>query len=119
MAGTRPGGVTLVAVIGIITGILQALTGLLALFAGGGAAAAGIIALIIGIFTIIVSVYLLRGSRLARVLVTISFVLSLASAVYAIIVTPSNPWSAIVSGLLALIGIILLYTRRANDYFGS
>lgn len=124
MAGQRPGGVTLVAVLGIISGILQILGGIVAIAAGAAsgivpALVVGVVVLAIGLFTLLVSGYLLGGSRLARVLVTISFLLSIGGAVYTIVSTPDQWWSGVVSGALALIGILLLYSRRANEYFSS
>ncbi|WP_353827214.1 hypothetical protein [Agromyces sp. SYSU T0242] len=45
------------------------------------------------------------------------FVLNLAAAVWAMFTVPGAFWAALVAALLALIGIILLYTRAANEFF--
>jgi len=119
----RPGGVTLVAVIVWIQGFLSALGGALLMIGANtpngnlaGFSVVGLVSLILGIVTIIVGVGLLRGSSTARVLTTIVLVLSIASAVYAM-VTTGNVATQIISALLAVIGLILLYTKAASDYF--
>ena len=85
MAGPRPGGVTLVAVLAWISGALQILTGILILFGGqGGGAAVAWVAIIIGIITIIVSLGLFRANNAARIIVAIVFALNLISAIITI-----------------------------------
>jgi hypothetical protein len=124
MAGRRPGGVTLVAVLVILNGVLQTIGGILALAGlaaagAGGVAVVGIIPLVLGILTILVGISLLRGGQIARGLTTIVLVIDLAYAVFGLFQTAgtSAMWSPILSGLLALIGIILLWTRRASAFF--
>ena len=121
MAGRRPGGVVLIAVLAWIGAVAQILTGVLLLT--GAASVEGMptqtawVAIIVGVISFLVAFFLFSGSRLARVLVTISFLLSLASAVFAMISHPGNLVGPIVSAALAVIGLILLYTKAANDYF--
>jgi hypothetical protein len=119
----RPGGVTLVAVIVWIQGLLTLIGGIIALIGafapgavGGAFLAVAIISIIIGIITIAVGFGLLRGSNGARILTTIVLVISLATAIFSMFATNSF-WSQVVSALLAVIGLILLYTQRANEYF--
>ncbi|WP_382308074.1 hypothetical protein [Herbiconiux sp. UC225_62] len=119
----RPGGVTLVAVIVWIQGLLTLIGGIIALIGafapgvvGGAFLAVAIISIIIGIITIAVGFGLLRGSNGARILTTIVLVISLATAIFSMFTTNSF-WSQVVSALLAVIGLILLYTQRANEYF--
>ncbi|HEY4225300.1 MAG TPA: hypothetical protein VGM70_05765 [Pseudolysinimonas sp.] len=123
MATKRPAGVTLIAVIVWINGLLSIIGGIVALITGGSAAlAAAIVSIIIGVLTIAVGVGLLRGSRVARVIATIFLVLSLASAIYSIVVGIAAPGSIIVpivSGVLALIALIMLWTSRASSFFRS
>ena len=66
MAGARPGGVTLVAVLAWISGAVNIIAGILLLIAAIMAPDAlwfGIVQLALGIITIIVSIGLLRGSN--------------------------------------------------------
>jgi len=122
MAGPRPGGVTLVAVIAWINGVLGVITGIL-LLTGGAAAdspavtTAAWITIVIGIITILVGVGLLRGSRVARIVATIVFVLNLANAIWTMFAVPGQLWAAIINALLAVIGLVLLYSARANEFF--
>jgi hypothetical protein len=83
---------------------------------GVGAEAAWV-AIIVGLISFVVAFFLFSGSNLARILVTISFVLSLLTAVFALISNPANLVAPIISGLVAVIGIALLYTKRANEFF--
>jgi len=124
MAGKRPGGVTLVAILVVLNGILEILGGVLGLtgvaIAGlGSLAILPVIALVLGILTVLVGVSLLRGGQIARGLTTLVLAVDLAFAVWGIIdnVGSSQIWSPIVSGALALLGIILLWTRRASVFF--
>ncbi|GAA2028504.1 hypothetical protein GCM10009819_10170 [Agromyces tropicus] len=113
---TRPAGVTIVAILAWLSGLLQIVGGILTL-TGGGATATGWTQIIIGVITFVVSLGLFRGSNTARVLVTIVFVLNLGAAVWAMFVVPGAFWAALVAALFALIGLILLYTRAANEFF--
>jgi len=120
MAGTRPGGVTLVAVIAWISGAINIIAGILLMFAAIMAPEAlwfGLIQLALGIITIVVSLGLFRGRNVARIIVTVIFVLNLISAVFVIFFQQAQIWSGIASGILVLIGIVLLWTRRANEFF--
>ena len=128
MAGRRPGGVTLVAVLVILNGLLDIVVGVLGL---AGVAIAGVpalaalpvIPLVLGILTFLVGISLLRGGQIARGLTTVVLAIDLAFAVYGIFQAAAagaggeGLWSPIISGALALIGIILLWTRRASAFF--
>ena len=120
MAGPRPGGVTLVAVIAWISGAVNIIAGVLLLIAAIMAPTAlwfGLVQLALGIITIVVSLGLLRGRNPARIVVTIVFVLDLISAVVVVLFQQALVWSGVVSGVLVVIGLVLLWTRRANEFF--
>ncbi|AZC14924.1 MULTISPECIES: hypothetical protein [unclassified Microbacterium] len=126
MAASRPVGVTIVAVLAWISGFFNILGGALILI--GGALGQGpllhlvliaILTIILGVIIIAVSVGLLRGSPGARLVVTIVFVLNIVSAVLLIIGGAETFWTGFFSALPAIIGLILLYTRRANAFFGG
>jgi uncharacterized membrane protein len=120
MAGTRPGGVTLVAVLAWISGAVNIIAGGLMLFASIMAPDAlwfGLIQLALGIITIVVSIGLLRGSQGARLVVTLVFVLNLISALFVIFFQQAQVWSGVVSGIVVVIGLVLLWTRPANEFF--
>lgn len=121
MAGQRPGGVVLIAVLAWIGAALQIISGILVLTRvlspNGVGTEAAWVAIVVGVISFIVAFFLFSGSNLARILVTISFALSLLTAIVAIIANPANLVAPIISGLVAVIGIVLLYTNRANEFF--
>ncbi len=118
MASTRPVGVTIVSVVALVSGVLGTIGAIVALVSG--AAVTGIIGLILGILTLIVGIGLFSHSQIARILATIVLVLELASAIFSVGSTgfgnAAVTWP-IISGILAIAGIILLFTKRANAYF--
>ncbi|TDN91438.1 hypothetical protein [Microbacterium sp. BK668] len=119
-ANGRPFGVTLVALLAWINGALTIIQGIFALFnPSAGDDWSGWVAIVIGIVTILVSFGLFGGNSAARVIVTIVFVLSLIGSLLLMFTAfgPGVVIGAIISAALALIGILLLYTRRANEFF--
>jgi hypothetical protein len=120
MAGPRPGGVTVVSILAWISGVLQVIGGVLVLIAGAEIAALAVVAwitILLGLVTIFVGVGLWRGNSLARIIATVVFVLNLISAIVAIFSNPEGAWQPLISGLLAVIGIILLWTKAASEFF--
>jgi hypothetical protein len=115
MTGSRPGGVTLVSILAWISGVIAIISGLLLIF--GTLWLFGFITLLLGVITVAVGVGLWRGSNVARVIATIVFIVDIADAVYTISLRPASFWPALVAGLLALIGLIFLFTRAANQFF--
>ena len=129
----RPGGITLLAVLIVVSGLLG-LIGSIAVIIGRGnddfvrdtgvgsstLLWVGIVGVIIAVVYLLVARGLTRGSGLARGLAALVAVLSLASGIYqTIIQSGSLRWSAIVSALLALIVLMLLFSPRANAFFAS
>lgn len=114
MAGERPGGVTLVAVIAWIIGAIQIIAAVLALLSNTGTNAWWV--LIIGILTIAVSLGLFRGSNVARIIMAVVFTLNLIIAVWQLVIG-FNVWSAIIAGVLAIIGLAFLFSKRASAFF--
>ncbi|WP_137844362.1 hypothetical protein [Microbacterium sp. 2FI] len=112
MAGQRPGGVTLVAVIAWINGLFTIISGIFHIFSWAGWAS-----IVIGIITIAVSLGLFRGSNGARTIMAIVFVIGIAVAIAAFVSGGSSLWAVIGSSLLPLIGLILLYSPKASAYF--
>ena len=129
----RPGGITLLAVLIVVSGLLG-LIGSIAVIIGRGnddfvhdtgvgsstLLWVGIVGVIIAVVYLLVARGLTRGSGLARGLAALVAVLSLASGIYqAILQSGSLRWSAVVSALLALIVLLLLFSPRANAFFAS
>lgn len=121
MAEQRPGGVVLIAVLAWIGAALQVVSGVLVLTGAlnpeGVSTETAWIAIVVGVISFLVAFALFGGSRIARILVTISFVLSLISAIVSIVAHPTNLVAPILSGLVAIIGLVLLYTAKSNAYF--
>ncbi len=129
----RPGGVTLLAVLIVISGLLG-LFGAIAVIIGrsndefvqstsvtaGTLLWVGIVGVIIALVYLAVARGLTRGSGLARGLCTLVAILSLASGIYGVIIHSGNlRWSSLSSALLAVIVLILLYSPKANAFFAS
>ncbi|QJU52663.1 hypothetical protein SCB71_04765 [Herbiconiux sp. KACC 21604] len=126
----RPGGVTLVAVIVWISGALQVIGGVIGLItasttaeangapdSAGTLTATAVVSIVLGIITVVVGAALLRGSQIARVLTTIVLALNLLGGIYFIVAVPSSLLQGILNSVLAVIGLVLLYTRSANAFF--
>ena len=128
----RPGSVTVVVVLTIISGILTLLGALFLLLLGGAASLAsnvsgiavlifGILYLIFGIITIAVGVGLRNGSRFARILVTILMVIDILGGIANLIWFRNNQTltSGIITIIVSVVVLALLYNRRASDFFAS
>jgi hypothetical protein len=117
----RPLGVTLVAIIAWLSGFLQSLGSILIIITTGvfsGPAIIGWISLVVGLITLFVGVGLWRGNPTARTIAAIVFVANIVLEVLGMF-NGETLWSAIAGSILSIIGLILLYTRRAREYFGA
>lgn len=125
----RPGGVTLVAVLTWIGGLLDIIGGTLLLFQTSAAAtveqfggastliASAIGSILIGAATIIIAVGLLRGYAAARIVMTILQVLSIIGAIFFAIAYPAGAIGEYFGAAISLIVIALLWSGRANAFF--
>ena len=117
----RPLGVTLVAIIAWVSGLLQIIGSIIVIIAGAVVtwpAIIGWISLVIGAVTLAVGVGLWRGNPTARTIATIVFIINIVFEVLGMF-NGESLWSAIAGSILSIIGLILLYTRSAREYFGS
>ena len=127
----RPGGVTLVAVLTWISGLLDIISGSLLLFQTsvdatveqfGGASqliASALLTILIGVVVIVVAIGLLRGNNASRVVITIFQILSIMGSVFLAIAYPAGAIGEYFSIAVAAIVLILLWTGRASSYFRS
>jgi hypothetical protein len=125
----RPAGVTLVAVLTWISGLLDIISGSLLLFQTsvsatveqfGGASqliASALLTILIGVVIIVVAIGLLRGNNASRVVITIFQMLSIIGSVFLAIAYPAGAIGEYFSIAVAVIVLILLWTGRANAYF--
>jgi hypothetical protein len=133
MASTarRPAGVTLIAVLTWVGGVLDIVGGIVVLLnradvalrgeLGGESAVttSAIVSILLGVVVVLVASGLLRGSSGARVLVTVVQVLAILGYAYTAFLIPGDfAWSA-VGALLSLLVVVLLWTGRASDFFRS
>jgi hypothetical protein len=128
----RPGGITLLMVIGVIQGLLGILAGVV-LFIGrtdqqvlaqsgnskSAVAAVAITTMAFGALVVLISLALGGGSRGARLVLGIVVILDLIGDVYVIFkYTGSQRTGAIVAAVVALIVLYLLYGSQASkDFF--
>jgi hypothetical protein len=125
----RPAGVTLVAVLTWISGLLDIISGSLLLFQTsvsatveqfGGASqliASALLSILIGVVIIVVAIGLLRGNNASRVVITVFQMLSIIGSVFLAIAYPAGAIAEYFSIAVAAIVLILLWTGRANAYF--
>lgn len=120
-AKTRPGGIVLIAVLAWIGSIASVLSGILVLTGVLNPVAVSLetawLAIIVGVVSFAISFFLFTGSSVARVLMTVSFAMSLLTSIFAIATHPTNFVGLLASGLGALLGLALMYTARANAYY--
>jgi hypothetical protein len=129
MAIDRPGGVTLVAVLTWISGLLDIISGSLLLFQTSVSAtveqfggesqliASALLRILIGVVIIVVAIGLLRGNNASRVVITVFQMLSITGSVFLAIAYPAGAIGEYFSIAVAGIVLILLWTGRANAYF--
>lgn len=115
---SRPIGVTLVAVIAWIAGAWDIVQGVLGVVAGLATwnVLGSWVLVFIGALTIAVSLGLFRGNPSARLVVVIVFALG-ALVAAALMAIGSAPWGGIPTIVLGIVGIVLLFTDRANAFF--
>ena len=130
----RPGGVTFLGVLVIISGILYVISGLLALiaYAGSGGVGStteltnnqrlvilvvGIAVLLFGIIELAVARGLFRGSNGARIIVAIVNVLTIVSGLFAAFQSGNQRGTSIGQVVIAIIVLALLYSPKANEFF--
>lgn len=128
----RPGGVTLIMVLGILSGLLNIASGIFVIIdrdthqlqrSSGSTAdellAAGIVAIVFGALVVLIAYELGRGSRLARLLLGIVGVINFAGGVYAAVAYVGEQRSTgIVAAVIWAVVLYLLYgSERDRDYF--
>jgi O-antigen/teichoic acid export membrane protein len=123
----RPGGVTFLGVLVVISGILYVISGLLAILASTSndltsnqktaLLVVGIVILLIGIVELAVARGLFRGNNGARLIVAILNVLTIVAGLFALFQSGNQRGASIGQVVIAIIVLALLYSSRANEFF--
>lgn len=128
----RPAGVTLIAVLIWLSGILNLIGGIILVVTRDNVdverqlqtnsdtlLALGIVSIVIGLIILSVAGGIRRGSGFARAVVSLLLVLEIASAVYVIVKIPGHNTTSFVTGGIAVVALLLLWGPRANRFFAS
>ncbi|WP_136709528.1 hypothetical protein [Agromyces sp. H66] len=125
----RPLGVTIVAVLAIVSGVFDIIGGIVLLatqsdasaterFGGAGLlVAVAVSSIVLGAIMLLVAYGLFRGNAVARFAATILQVISLAGSVSSGIAAPATLSTEILSALLALAILFLLWSGEASRFF--
>jgi hypothetical protein len=131
---SRPGGVTLLVVLGVIQGIGSALTGLFILLDQNDATlqsdtrlsdnqltATGVVLILIGALYILLSIMLSRGSSLVRWIYGILAMFNVSAAVWGLLaLRGEQQLGAAISLVFGVIVLWILFgTERSDRFFGS
>lgn len=128
----RPIGVTLVAVFLLVSGVLGIIGGILGFIGAANTTSApvegftldstgiGVLAgftLVIAVLNVIFAFGILRGSRGARMIVTILQVLTIVSAIVALVTSGGELWHTIYSLMMPILIVALLWTGSGTKEF--
>ena len=139
--GTRPLGVSIIAILNVISGIIMLIGGvglaavgsalptmttvdpnaggqmaLVGLLGGGAAAAVGAVLIVLGIVSFIVAWGLFKGKGWAW---TVTIILSAISVIMGIVSLVGGNFGAIVNIIIAGVVIYYLYRPHVKAYFGK
>lgn len=117
----RPGLVTLLVVLTVISGIVSIVAGIIALTASGGFLWAGIVIIVLGLIYLAVAKGLADGNPLSRMIVAVVSVVQVVFALLSIFATndsgtTNTAWGNLIFGVIIL---LILFSPRANAFFGS
>jgi peptidoglycan biosynthesis protein MviN/MurJ (putative lipid II flippase) len=115
----RPALVTVLVVLVVLEGIGSILTGIVAMSASG--TAGGIIQIIVGLVYLAVAKGLLDGRNWARITTAVVAAINLLFAILAIVNSggSNSQGPSIGTGVLGLIILAVLFSPKANAFFGS
>ncbi|WP_448811112.1 DUF7144 family membrane protein [Agromyces bauzanensis] len=125
---TRPLGVTIVAVLAILSGVFDIIGGIVLLaqdnttaaerFGGVGVlVAVAVVSIVLGAIMLLIAYGLLRGNAISRIAATVVQVISFAGSIWSAIAAPATLATEIVSALIALAILMLLWSGEATRFF--
>lgn len=115
----RPMGVSVVAILILLTGIGLLARGVLGLVRGGEGPAGMVVAiilLVVGLVYALVAKGIWKGNRVSRIIVTILSAIAIIGSVIAL-TEPGEVVSSIVQIVIASVILALLYGRQARGFF--
>ncbi|HET8927572.1 MAG TPA: hypothetical protein VFN24_07035 [Microbacterium sp.] len=131
----RPANVTVAGVLLIIFAALQIISGILAMVGGGavatvGDSATGAVAgaivitggilLVVGVLSLIFAIGILRGSNVARWIVTILQLISIGSGIYALVTAGQPLWQGLANLVIPVLILLLLWVgERTRAFFAK
>ena len=127
----RPGIITLLGILGYISGTVKVLAGLVIVldkervsaFADQGFTNTtllwgGIATMLLGAFTLFLANSVLNGQKWAQIWYGLVFTLNMIVGLVTVFTqSGSNRWAGIVSAIVAFIALQLLFNERAQEYF--
>ncbi len=117
----RPGLVTLLVVLTVVGGIVSIIAGIIAMIATGSVVSVGVMLVILGVIYLAVAKGLADGNGWARAVVAVVSFLQVIFAVFTIFRTEDSGTrnSSIGTAVFGVIILTILYSPKANDFFGS
>lgn len=115
----RPVLVTVLVVLVVLSGIGDIIAGIIAISASG--TGSGVVAIVIGLVYLAVAKGLLDGRNWARMVAAVVAAVNLLFAILAMVNGggSASQGPSIGSGVLGLIILVILFTPKANEFFGS
>jgi hypothetical protein len=114
---TRPERIKLVAVFAWLSGVTQVILGAVLLASAEPVGAVPWVAIATGLLLITAGFGLMRGGPISRLLATTAFGLAIAAAVWVLVSAPAYSTPAVISGVLAIAGVVVVWTHRVSSYF--
>jgi hypothetical protein len=115
----RPVLVTVLVVLVVLSGIGDIIAGIIAISSSG--TGSGVVAIVIGLVYLAVAKGLLDGRNWARMVAAVVAAVNLLFAILAMVNGggSASQGPSIGSGVLGLIILVILFTPKANEFFGS
>jgi hypothetical protein len=127
----RPGIVTLIGVLGLISGVVKVVSGAAIALASNkdelfvdydltntGVASVGVVMMLLGAFTLFLANSILTGAKWAQIWYGVVFTLNLVVGLVTVVTNShGSRWAGLISAVIAFIVLQLLFSERAQAYF--
>lgn len=123
MNAKRPFGITFLAFLTWINGLLGVMLGMLLLFSDDytapGVMPFAIATAAVGVLTILVATGLLHANPMARLIITVLQLLSIVAAGSHIFFTQKVLLADIITIVISLVVLLMLWSRKSNKFFAA